>query len=472
MIKNKNNFIFSILFFILLISIKLISFPFFKYHPEDKDKFKSFFHENFDGYKYFSEFIGFPKILISPHANYNFSGKVAARAFNLLKDRYRLVIILGPPHHEYFRGFAIYRGDYLLSPFGKIMIAKKEALMLNKKVRGTFLDKRLFEKEHSINIQTPYIQAVLKHTKILPIIMGDTKKRELDILSKYLEKLTKRNNTLIIVSTDLSHYHKLKTAKEIDSKTIKELEKKRPEQFLRLKKMGIIEACGWRALYIGLKIAKKEKLYFIPVSRGYSSDFDGNTNRVVGYFSGIFYKEEKLKISKDDKEKIIEIVKASIQKREPFEMNFEKSPLLRKRFGVFITLRKNRVFRGCMGALAPKTPLFLTLKEIAYESAYSDKRFKPLQKEEIRELSVKVSLTYNLRQFYNYKNIKIGKDSILIIKGNRRGGLLPEIPLMYHWSKKELLKNTCIKTRLKKKCYKDKNVKIYKFNTYEIKFRF
>ena len=446
-------------------------FSFFKFYPENREEFIKIFKENFDGFNYKSEFVGDPKIIISPHATYLYSGKVAARAFNLIRSKEpKLIIILGPPHYKYFHGFAVYNGDYLRSPLGDIKISMKEVSEIKKKIYSAFLNKRMFYREHSINIELPYIQATFKNTKILPIIIGDTKRKELKYMAKYLMKVLKRKNTMLLVSTDLSHYHKLNIAKEIDENTIRILEEKRGDAFLRFRNFDKVEACGWRALYIAMLIAKKMKLKFFPVSRGYSSDYDGNRQRVVGYFSGIYYKEEKLEISGEEKREIIKIVKNSILKENFKKEKVRPTEILNRKMGVFITLKKDKKLRGCMGQLFSDAPLYKSLKNIAILSAYKDPRFPPLKAKEIENLEITVSLIFNFRQLYNVKDLDMGKDGLLIINGDKKGVLLPEIPIIYRWGRNEFLKNTCIKAKLPEKCWKDKNTSIYVFNTYSFTF--
>ncbi len=468
MIRGKNLKIISLLAFLLFSAFSL--HPFFKYHPENKDEFIKIFRANFNGFQYYSEFVGEPTIIISPHATYQYSGKVAAKTFNLIKGDYKLIIILGPPHYQYFRGFAVYSGEYLKSPLGIIKTDSDEVLKIKKSIFTVFLNKELFYEEHSINIQLPYIQETFKDVKILPIIIGDTKKDELKLLAKYLIKLLKRKKALLLISTDLSHYHKLNVAKEIDENTIKVLENKKPDTFLRLKQFDKVEACGWRALYVGMYMAKKMKLEFFPVSRGYSSDFDGNKERVVGYFSGLYYKKKKLKIHKDEKEEIFKIVKNTILKKKDKVLISSENSIFNRRFGVFITLKKNGKLRGCMGNIISNTPLYKTLKRISVLSAFEDPRFEPLKSDKIKNLEINVSLIFNLRKLYNIKNLKLGEDGLLIIKGEKRGVLLPEIPALFRWDRKEFLENCCLKADLQKKCWKNKKTKIYIFNSKVLSF--
>ena len=154
--------------------------------------------------------------------------------------------------------------------------------------------------------------------------------------------------------------------------------------------------------------------------------------------------------------------------KEAIKGNTKDVPKLKEKRGVFITLYKDGVLRGCIGYPYPTLPLGKALVNAAISAAYNDPRFPPLKKEELKDIKVEISILTEPKLVKDpLKEIKIGKDGIIIEKGIHTGLLLPQVAKEYEWDVKTVLEQTCWKAGLEKDCWK--NSKVYRFQAKIIK---
>jgi len=159
------------------------------------------------------------RILIVPHASHNYSGEVAAYGFKKLKgENFKTVILIGPSHNDRFEGISIWPKGYWVTPLGKIQVDSNLAKRLIDEDR-IFFRRSAFAKEHSLEVELPFLQRVLKEFKIVPIVMGISRKENIQALSSALAKNIDED-TLVVISSDLSHYPPYKVAVEADKITI------------------------------------------------------------------------------------------------------------------------------------------------------------------------------------------------------------------------------------------------------------
>lgn len=163
--------------------------------------------------------------------------------------------------------------------------------------------------------------------------------------------------------------------------------------------------------------------------------------------------------------------------KEAISTVFEKKPLqiseeLRKKYGkkqgVFVTIKKDDELRGCIGFPEPIEPLYNAIVEAARAAAFRDPRFPPLRKEELNEIKLEVSVLtlpeeIKCSKAELVKNIKVGRDGLIVRMGFNSGLLLPQVPVEWNWNEKEFLEQTCIKAGLYPDAWKDKNCNVYKF---------
>lgn len=217
-----------------------------------------------------------PKALIAPHAGYIYSGLTAAIAYaNLqsIKDKITRVILLGPAHRVYLKGIALSSAAYFATPLGNIEI-DQEAVRFLKKLPQVIVSDAAHQQEHSLEVHLPFLQTILNKFTLVPLVVGETSPQE---VAEVLELFCNEPDTIIIISSDLSHYHDYETAKRIDAGTTHAIE------HLELEKIGPEQACGCRPVCGMLQLARTKKLSVNTLDVRNSGDTAGTKDRVVGY---------------------------------------------------------------------------------------------------------------------------------------------------------------------------------------------
>ena len=243
------------------------------FYPADPQKLQQTIHRYLDLATTGSQA---PKALIVPHAGYRYSGGIAANAYHLLEqagDKIHSVVLIGPSHHVGFRGIAVPSVDYFTTPLGNVLIDKSKIAAISEL---PFVQTRddAHQEEHSLEVQLPFLQELLEEFSLVPIVAGKVSAEE---IATVLECLWGGPETLIIISSDLSHYHDYITATQMDLETSKAIEHLRPE---------LIEdgsACGRVAVSGLLNVARKFGLGAHTLDLRNSGDTAGSKDRVVGY---------------------------------------------------------------------------------------------------------------------------------------------------------------------------------------------
>ena len=219
---------------------------------------------------------GVPKALIVPHAGFVYSGPVAASAFARLapaRDVIERVVLLGPSHRVYLRGLAVPSADSFDTPLGAIPIddgLRRTALG----VSGVAVDDAAHRDEHSLEVELPFLQTALAGFTLLPLSVGDT---TTDEVAAVLDAVWGGPETLIVISTDLSHYHPYDEAKQLDARTAAAIVSGDPSA------IGDHDACGSRPLRGMLRVAHERGLTVEQLDLRNSGDTAGDRRRVVGY---------------------------------------------------------------------------------------------------------------------------------------------------------------------------------------------
>ena len=218
-----------------------------------------------------------PKAVIVPHAGYEFSGLVAASAYAQLlpiADSIKRIVLLGPAHHVGFRGLAVCDASFFETPLGKVSVDVEsvERILLLPQVR--MLDKAHCV-EHSLEVQLPFLQVSLTHGFLLtPMVVGDASTQE---VAEVLNELWDGPESLLIISSDLSHYHDYETARQLDQQTTHWIETLKPE---RLAEEG---ACGYAGIRGLLACAAQRQMRVKALDVRNSGYTAGPRNDVVGF---------------------------------------------------------------------------------------------------------------------------------------------------------------------------------------------
>lgn len=217
-----------------------------------------------------------PKALIAPHAGYVYSGPIAANAYARLwgaRAIIKRVVLVGPSHHFPLHGLAVCGAEAFASPLGQLPV-DKDAIAAVTGLPGVTRCDRAHTLEHSLEVQLPFLQTVLEDFTLVPLVVGDSPPQT---VGRVLETLWGGRETLIIVSSDLSHFHDYETAVRVDGATARAIEA------LRLEDIDYPHACGRDPIRGLLYTARRKDLSAQTIDLRNSADTAGPPHRVVGY---------------------------------------------------------------------------------------------------------------------------------------------------------------------------------------------
>ncbi len=227
-----------------------------------------------------------PKAIIAPHAGYVYSGPVAASAYARVargRGRIRRVVLLGPAHRVGFRGLAASHADAFATPLGLVPVDSAMVRALTALPQVRYLDEA-HALEHSLEVHLPFLQEVLDDFRLVPLVVGEADAAEVD---EVLEAAWDGAETLIVISSDLSHYHDYETARRLDSRTSQAIESLRPEEIHHE------QACGRNPIVGLLRAARQHGLSVATVDLRNSGDTAGPKDQVVGYGAYVFEEHEQ-----------------------------------------------------------------------------------------------------------------------------------------------------------------------------------
>jgi hypothetical protein len=222
-----------------------------------------------------------PKAIIVPHAGYVFSGSVAASAYARLRPargHIQRVVLLGPSHRVGFRGLAVSSVDSFATPLGDIPVDRAAVVAVCELAQVGILD-RAHAHEHSLEVQLPFLQEVLSEFNLVPLVVGEATAQD---VGQALELLWGGSETLIVISSDLSHYHDYRTAQWMDRRTSEAIEA------LRYEDIGFEDACGRNPVNGLLWVARRKGLRAETIDLRNSGDTAGPRDQVVGYGAYVF----------------------------------------------------------------------------------------------------------------------------------------------------------------------------------------
>ncbi len=407
------------------------------------------------------------RAIISPHAGYMFSGKIAAAAFSIIPKStiYKNIFIIGSSHVMYFEGASVYNTGDFITPLGKVKVNREIAdkLILNNKVFNFPTNAHL--QEHSIEVQLPFFQYYFKDKPlIVPVIIGtDNEKTVMKIAEALRPWFTPEN--LFIISSDFSHYPSYKDAVETDSITAGSILSGNPQTFLNTLRKNTSKhipglatsMCGWTSGLTLLYLAEgNNNLEFKLIDYCNSGDSPNiGKDEVVGYNAIAVIEnkqsavrkqesENSFSFSEEEKKQLFEIAKNSIRSKlydnKKFVINEKSIPEnLKIPMGAFVTLKINGSLRGCIGRFISSEPLYEVVQASAISSAFEDPRFSPLTKEEYNKTDIEITVLGPLKKINNISEIVLGKHGIYIKKGFSSGTMLPQVAIENGWTVEQFL---------------------------------
>jgi AmmeMemoRadiSam system protein B/AmmeMemoRadiSam system protein A len=402
---------------------------------------------------------GDPIALIVPHAGYQYSGQIAACAYKLAAGgSYDRVILIGQSHKLTYDEIAVPDYQFFATPLGEIPVDQAFAAQLVKLSDRIRVNNAPFaEADNALETQFPFIQTVLPSAEIVPLYFGSLSLANCQSLAYALTYLVD-DRTLIVVSTDWSHNYPDYLGRKMDRQGLKTVVAGSLEAFIGALVRGETEACGAPGVITALLLAPALGVNRIELLKY------GNSG--VGYAAVAFSREET-KLSAGDRQKLIKIARRSIAakvtgKKVPLFTPPEAS--LTEKRGAFVTLQDEGKPRGCIGYVQPVAPLYLTVQDAALAAATADDRFVPVREEELKELTIELSVLSRLRRIKAATEVQPGRDGLYIIKGENSGVLLPQVAVEQGWDTEEFLKQVCLKAGLPEDAWQDQEAQLYRFS--------
>jgi hypothetical protein len=399
---------------------------------------------------------GRPKALIVPHAGYVYSGPVAATAYAVLEKReprIERVVLLGPSHRVYVRGLAAPSSASFRTPLGDVPLDRAALESVLSLPQVQVMDEA-HALEHSLEVHLPFLQVVLGSFSLVPFSVGNASAEE---VAEVLERLWGGPETLIVVSSDLSHYLDYERARRLDAETTRAIEALDPEG------LGEESACGRVPIRGLLVVARRRGLACHTVDLRNSGDTQGRRDRVVGYGS-YFFEEgggagtrgagggaaasshaagaaqgDAAAAQRSLRDRLVlEVAKRAIDQGvrtgKPFIVDPAAfPPPLREWRAAFVTIEKNGQLRGCIGDLEASRPLVVSVADVAFKAARQDPRFPVVTPEELPELHVHASILTPMQRFpvdseeELLAKLRPGVDGLLLRDGAARATFLPQV---------------------------------------------
>jgi AmmeMemoRadiSam system protein B/AmmeMemoRadiSam system protein A len=393
---------------------------------------------------------GKPRALIAPHAGYAYSGPTAAHAFKLLAGvSFRRVCVLGPSHFAQFAGASLPASDAYATPLGEVPIAPlarqlagRGPLVLEPRCRvqrppwGRSVppgEATPDTWEHAIEVEIPFLQRTLGEFELLPVVYGDVDPAQ---VARELDPLLD-DDTLLIVSTDLSHYHSYLEAQALDQSCVEAI------CALDEARLAAEEACGRLPVQTLLHLAKQRGWQAQLLDLRNSGDTSGDRSRVVGYAAIAFFEGGDAgagtqRYHPRDRAFLLRLARQTIERVTrgdglPGITPTEVPPACREQRACFVTLHLGGRLRGCIGNLNASQPLHRDVMRNARDAALRDARFPPVAPEEVSQLRLEISvLTEPQALAFESPADLLQKlcplrDGVVLQLGGRRATFLPQV---------------------------------------------
>jgi MEMO1 family protein len=380
------------------------------FYPKDKDILKRDVEQLLAKAK--SQPLKNLRALVCPHAGYEFSAPIAASSYKfLVGQHFSTVILLGPSHTALFSGAFVPAVDAYRTPLGFIPLSPKAVQLA--KIRPFSSSPRCQVArpnwishsskkpppigkdmpdtwEHSLEVQLPFLQCTLHDFGIVPVVFGDVDSAT--VAKKLLPFLD--DDTLLLVSTDLSHFHPYDEAKTQDTRTVKAICN------LRADLIDDEDACGHAGVVTLIDIARQKGWKAHLLDYRNSGDTFRDKSAVVGYAAIAFTSSEVRKplalFTPEERRILLKLARKSITAAvtgsEAPKDDPAAPPKFRERRACFVTLTRNGDLRGCIGSLSPQESLYRAVISRAKAAAIEDSRFSPLRPDELDKVKIEISV--------------------------------------------------------------------------------
>jgi AmmeMemoRadiSam system protein B/AmmeMemoRadiSam system protein A len=392
--------------------------------------------------------------IIAPHAGYMYSGRTAGAAYARVRGgTVDTVVIVGPSHRFAFEGCSIWPDGGFETPLGVARVDSALAAELSR-AAGSRFRPEAFAEEHSVEVQVPFVQRALPGASIVPVVMGRQTRKTIVALADALAQACLDKNVLVVASTDLSHFLPKAEARATDAETAALIRSLDTDTLIRRTEAGVNIMCGGGPVAAALLLAGRAGRPRVEIlDRTDSSGFGGP---IVGYLAAAVYSDAgspaaPLSLSPEDKAQLLVLARTAVAEYigkgvvvEDRTANGE----FRTPRGVFVTLKKGGELRGCIGFAEAAAPLGRALIQAAIYAATEDPRFPPVGPSELKDIEFEISVLTPVRDIADPRTVVVGKHGLVVAMGDRRGLLLPQVPVENGWDRETFLEQGCLKAGL------------------------
>ena len=376
------------------------------------------------------------KAIIAPHAGYRFSGPVAGSAYAevaAIAARITRVVLVGPSHRHAFEGIAVPTADAFVSPLGAVPLDAPGIRDVLRLPQVAALDEA-HAREHSLEIHLPFLQRALGDFSLVPLVVGRVQP---GAVAEVLANLWGGPETLIVISTDLSHYLDYESCRRLDARTSQAIVSGNVEA------IGDDQACGRGGIKGLLTLLAGSGARIDLLDLRNSGDTQGARDRVVGYGSWTVSEPDggladRRMTALGHGRLMLGIARAAIRQgldggKRP-SIAWDRVPsALREDGAAFVTINLRGRLRGCIGSLVAHRPLADDIAQNAWKAAFKDPRFSPLTREEFQACEIEISLLsphtpFPFRDEADLiARLRPGRDGLTLQEGDRRALFLPSV---------------------------------------------
>jgi len=410
------------------------------------------------------------KAIILPHAGYIYSGFTAAHASHVLSEKqFNKVILLGPDHRVGFRNCAISNVKGCQTPLGLIKLHEDTKILLKKSNLFQYIQP-FHEIEHSLEVIIPFLQYYLNDFELVPIVMG--RPFEINSIVDAIEPLLDLD-TLLVVSSDLSHFLPYSEAVARDKETIDIILNGKPEEFIKRENC----ACGKIPILILMEIARRREWQPVLLNYTNSGDTAGDRSKVVGYAAVAYF--GKASLSQKQGQALVKLASITIMEKLGRKMLPDQASRLsadlkdscfNEHCGTFVTLKIDGRLRGCIGSLTSNESILTGIRRNALNAAFRDPRFPPLTTDEFEHVDIEISILTKPQplEYTDYSDLlsklRVDIDGVIIRKGRAGSTFLPQV-----WKQlpqpDNFLSHLCAKAGLSADSWKNTNLEVL---TYQV----
>jgi hypothetical protein len=432
-------------------------------------------------------------VIVVPHAGYIYSGQIAADAFNQISpSAVDTVVILGANHTTGGVDRAsVYDGAAFRTPLGLAGVDRDLAAALVRDPDLAAFDRRLHDREHAVEVQVPFVQHRFPRARIVPVVIPSLDADRCAKFGRLLADAVRGRRALIVASSDLSHYPAAADATRVDAETLEHVARLDAEALVshearaaRGRTPGLAtRACGLGPILVAIEAARRlGAAHGVVLSYANSASVAvGTAERAVGYgavafssgsdgadlaalripapdTSGLFNAADRRVLLRLARETIARYLDSGM-----VPLPRGGSPALLRETGVFVTLRKDGVLRGCVGRLLPEGPVLRLVSAMALEAAFADPRYERVRASELDSLDIEVSILSTVVAAPGPQAVVPGRDGVVLQADGRSAVFLPNVATEQRWGREELLDHLALKAGLRREIWRTPGARLFTF---------